>query len=227
VAVDAEDAEYNCQPHGLNYIVDQSLGADVADLVKDGGDFLADIFGLAHLHEAVGAAKAAAGAGVDMNYDAAQDPVGVIDGAIEDVLLAGKCEEAGVLFGARAWRRFKNHPAVRERGLALRWELNPTLFTADANYMPCSAAIDTKPEGVAPVMDFLLANEVLVFGRHPVPNRRDPSFMKTLRFEGAVEKLRIVPTQDGRKLQVMIDWSAEIQVTNSAAVKRINLLPAL
>jgi hypothetical protein len=222
VVSDAENQNYNCQPNGLDYIVDRALGDDVDQLVKDGADFLGDIFGLVHLFEAVVGAKEAAGAGENAAYDIDQDPVELIDAKIEAVQLAGKCEQAGVLFGAHAWKRFKNHPTVRERGLPLKWESNPTLFTADAEYMGCFAIIDTAPEGIDPVMDFLLKDEILVFGRHPVPHRRDPSFMKTLRHEGTVENLRILPTNDDRKVQVMLDWSSEIKITNASAIRRIN-----
>jgi hypothetical protein len=243
IVVDADDVPYDCSANALDTVVDaaaldgkpldlltildvRSIPGQTRALAQDGADLLGDIYGLAHLHEAVTIAKEAAGAGTDVNYNAATDPVEIIDAEVEAVQRAGKCEQVGVLFGAAAWRRFKNHPLVRGRGLPLKWELNPALFTADAEYMGCFALVDTAPEGIAPVIEHLLSDEVLIFGRHPVPHRRDPSFMKTLRHEAYTEKLRLLPTKDGRHLQVLLDWNAEIQVTNAQAVKRINYLPA-
>ena len=222
IFTDATDQEYDCLPHGLDMIVDKVMGTDVPALVQDASDLIADIYGLAQLYETLKLAKGSVGAGTDVEYADNSDPVALFDAEVENVLLAGKCEGAALLFGANAWTRFKSHPAVRERGLPLRYDLNPTLFTADADYMGCFASYDTKPEGIEPVLNFVLGDEVLIFGRNPVPNRRDPSFMKTLRFDGLIDKLRVVATKDGRRLQVLIDWSSEIKVTNASAVKRIN-----
>jgi len=227
IASDASDGKYNCAPQALDFPIDNAVGDEEAKMLSmDAVDYLSDIYGLAHLYETLIKAKEAAGAGVNKNYDPLVDPVELIDAEVEAVLLAGKCEEAGVLFGASAWRRFKNHPLVAARRQVMKWELNPALFTADARYMGCFAVVDTAPEGIDPVMDFLLKNEVIVFGRHPAPHRRDPSFMKTFRESQWIKNVRTKKTNDGRKTLVMLDWSAEIQVTNSTAVKRINYLPA-
>jgi hypothetical protein len=225
ISTNASDQNYDCVPNALNFTVDQSLGKDADLLARDAIDLLSDIYGLAHLYETLLKAKGAVGAGTDVIFDPAVDPIDLIDGQIEAVLLAGKCEEAGVLVGAKAWRRLKNHPAVAARRQILKWETNPTLFTANAQYMGCFAVIDNAPEGSDPVMEFLLQDEILIFGRHPVPNRRDPSFMKTFRTENYIQNVRTVESKDGRKLIVMLDWSAEIHVTNSTAAQRINYLP--
>ena len=226
VGIEATDAFLDCFPHALNNTVDRSLGDNVDLLAKDSSDLLADIYGLAHLFEVVTTAKAAAGSGENIDFTSgAVDPIAVIDAHINSVLLAGKCEQAGVLFGATAWNAFKNNAAVRQGRGPLNWELNPSLFNADAEFRSCFSVIDTAPEGVDAVMDFLLKDTILIFGTQAEPTRRDPSFMKTFRVEGQEEILRIIPTQDGRKLRVMLDWVAEVRVTNSAAVKRINCLP--
>lgn len=222
----ASDELYECAPNALNYTVDKSLGTDADPLARDAVNLMADIFGLAHLFETLAKAKEAAGAGTAVNYDVAVDPVDLIDDQIESVLLNGRCEEAGVLLGKSAFRRFKNHPLVAQRRQALKWEINPTLFTASAAYMGCWAVVDTAPEGLDPVMQWLLQDEIIIFGRHPVPNRRDNSFMKTFRLKNLVENVRTAETKDGRKFIVMLDWSSAIQVTNSAAVARLNYLPA-
>jgi hypothetical protein len=226
VSVAASDVFHDCEPHALTNLVDQSLGQNVDLLAKDSSDLLADIFGLAHLFEVVTVAKAAAGAGDNHTVDPSLDPVGIIDGYINSVLLAGKCEQVGVIFGALAWGNFKNHPLVKSRPAPLKWELNPALFNAEAQYMSCFSVVDTTPEGIDPVMDFILKDEIIVFGTQAEPTRRDPSFMKTFRVQNVEEVLRIVPTKDGRKLQVMLDWAAQVAVTNTAAVKRINYAAA-
>lgn len=226
ISSNAADSTFMCTPNGLNYTVDKSLGDDADPLVKDGIDFLADIYGLAHLYDSINTAKAAMGAGTDEPYDPTIDPVDLIDDQINALILASKCETVGVLFGAYAYRRFKNHPLVAARRQSLDYSLNPSLFQANAGYMGCFSVIDEAPEGIDPDIQFLLQNEIIVFGASPVPNRRDPSFMKTFRVDGAVETVKVVESTDRRKLIVTSDWAAAIQVTNPVAVALINYLPA-
>ncbi len=222
VSLDADDKQFDCSPNGLNCTVDKSIGQDVPLLVGDAIDLFADIYGLAHLYETITKAKVAAGAGTEVVYDATQDPVDLIDDQIEAVLLAARCEMAGVLFGASAWRRFKNHPLVAARRAALDWDKNPNVFTANAKYMGCFSFVDTAPEGEDPAPEFLLQDEILIFSRSDNPSRRDPSFMKTFRQKDGVKNVRAQDTKDGRKVLVTLDWSADIRVTNLAGVKRIN-----
>lgn len=57
----------------------------------------------------------------------------------------------------------------------------------------------------------------VVFARKQNPTRRDPSFMKTFRRRGAWMAPRVYSRDDGRVEVAALDWSEDVQVTNSIA----------
>ena len=77
--------------------------------------------------------------------------------------------------------------------------------------------------GVAAEVPLWLDTSVLVFARRPNPTRRDPSFMKTFRLMGKYMVPSSYMRDDGRVEVAKFDWSEDVRVTNSAAVKRLNV----
>jgi hypothetical protein len=133
----------------------------------------------------------------------------------------------GVLFGAGAWRIFKNATNVRSRFVAAGDDAIPNVTSADATKLFVAnpevrtsyMVVDTTKEGLAPSISFLLDASVLVFARLQNPTRRDPSFMKTFRLMGNYMVPGSYLRDDGRVEVAKFDWSEAIANTNATAAQ--------
>ena len=234
------DETYNCEPHALDYPVDNLEKLESGDLenaLREGAVAVAEVAALAHEKSVIDAALAAAGAGTGKTWNASADPVADIDAAIMDVIKAAKYGSlmgVGVLFGASAWVLFKNQALVRGRfvvgngakggNLAVPTEAGASdLFVGRPDVRTSYMVYDDAAAGVAEDVKFLLDTTVLVFARRPNPTRRDPSFMKTFRLMGKYMVPSSYMRDDGRVEVAKFDWSEDVRVTNSAAVKRLNV----
>jgi len=235
---DAQDETYNCEPHALDYPVDNLEKLESEDLenaLREGAVAVAEVAALAHEKAVIDAALTAAGAGDGKTWDSTSDPVSDIDAAILDVIKAAKYGSlmgVGVLFGASAWVLFKNAAAVRGRfvvgngkaggSLAVPTEaVAGNLFVGTPEIRTSYMVYDDAPVGVAESIKFVLDTSVLVFARRQAPTRRDPSFMKTFRLMGKYMVPSSYMRDDGRVEVAKFDWSEDIRVTNAAAVKRL------
>ena len=237
---EAADETYNCEPHALDYPVDNLEKLESDDLenaLREGAVAVAEVAALAHEKSVIDAALAAAGAGTGKTWNANADPVADVDAAILDVIKAAKYGSlmgVGILFGASAWVIFKNQALVRGRfvvgngakggNLAMPTEDSASdLFVGRPEVRTSYMVYDDAAEGVAESIKFLLDSTVLVFARRPSPTRRDPSFMKTFRLMGKYMVPSSYMRDDGRVEVAKFDWSEDVRVTNSAAVKRLNV----
>ena len=240
---EVSDETYNCEPHALDYPVDNLEKLESADLentLREGAVAVAEVAALSHEKSVIDAALAAAGAGTPKTWDANADPVSDVDAAILDVIKAAKYGSlmgVGVLFGATAWVTFKNQSAVRNRfvigngpkggNLAVPTEATSgQLFVGTPEVRTSYMVFDNAAPGVAEDIRFLLDTTVLVFARRPNPTRRDPSFMKTFRLMGKFMVPSSYMRDDGRVEVAKFDWSEDVRVTNSVAVRRLNISAA-
>ena len=106
----------------LDYPVDnleQLEAAALQDTLQEGATALAEMGALSHEKTVIDAALAAVGSGTDVNMsNASLDVVDTLDQEILNVLKAAKYGSlmgVGVLFGASAFRRLKNHPKIQGR----------------------------------------------------------------------------------------------------------------
>lgn len=236
----ASDATYNCEPHALDYPVDNLESMDagaVENTLMEGAQAISEVAALDHEKTVIDQALTAAGAGTSKTWNSSADPVDDVDGAILSVLKAAKYGSimgVGVLFGAGAWRIFKNAATVRGRFVVGNKSTGssvavPTidnvgqLFLGNPDVRQSFMVYDTTKEGLAESISFLLDNVVLVFARHPQPTRRDPSFMKTFRLMGQWMKPGSYMRDDGRVEVAKYDWSEDVVTTNSSAVVRYNV----
>lgn len=238
VAFDASDETYNCKPHALDYPVDdlEKIESDAAgeNIINEGSQAVSEIAALAHEKKTVDLALAAAGAGTSLSVGSSDDVIDQIDTQIRAVILAAKYGSlmgVGVLFGALAWQRVKNHVSVRNRFVSggKNSFANPTLedvsslLLAKPDARMSLMVYDDAAEGLAEDVKFVLDGNILVFARMANPTRRDPSFMKTFRLMGQWMKPGIYRTEDDRGEVVKYDWSEDVKVTNTAAIKRLNV----
>lgn len=241
---DVEDATYNCEPHALDYPVDnleQFETEGLEDMLREGITAVSEVAALAHEATVITKALAATGAGTGKVWGANADPVSDVDAAILSVIKAaryGSLMGVGVLFGANAWSLFKNQAAVRGRfvigsggsaksgslGLAVPTEQSASqLFIGSPEVKTSYMIYDAAPAGVAADVEFLLSSSILVFARKQAPTRRDPSFMKTFRLMNRFMVPGSYVRDDGRVEVAKFDWSEDVQITNSTAAVRLNV----
>lgn len=242
---EVSDATFNCEPHALDYPVDnlEQLEADgLENMLREGAVAVAEVSALSHEKSVIDAALAAIGAGTDKVWNSAADPVSDLDDAILAVIKAAKYGSlmgVGVLFGATAWKLFKNQEKVRGRfvvgngrskselGLAVPTEQSASqMFIGTPDVRTSYMIYDVNPEGKAESISFLLDNAVLIFARKDAPTRRDPSFMKTFRLMNRFMVPGSYMRDDGRVEVAKFDWSEDVKVTNSAACVRLNIAAA-
>ena len=118
---DVTDSTFNCEPHALDFPVDnlEQLEADgLENMLREGAVAVAEVGALSHEKTVIDAALAAVGAGTGKKWDDAADPISDVDDAILSVIKAAKYGSlmgVGILFGATAWKIFKNQSKVRGR----------------------------------------------------------------------------------------------------------------
>jgi hypothetical protein len=239
---EATDATFNCEPHALDYPVDnlEQLEAEgLENMLREGAVAVAEVGSLAHEKSVIDAGLAAVGAGTGKTWGSAADPIADVDDAILSVIKAAKYGSlmgVGVLFGATAWKIFKNQDKVRGRfvvgnggnksslGLAVPTEQSASqMFIGSPDVRTSYMIYDTAQEGKSEVINFLLDTAVLIFARKDAPSRRDPSFMKTFRLMNKFMVPGSYMRDDGRVEVAKFDWSEDVKVTNSAACVRLNI----
>lgn len=239
---EASDATYNCEPHALDYPVDnlEQLEAEgLENMLREGAVAVAEVSALAHEKTVIDAALAAIGSGTNKTWNASADPVSDLDDAILSVIKAAKYGSlmgVGVLFGATAWKLFKNQDKVRGRfvvgngtqrgrlGLAVPTEDSAgQMFIGTPSVRTSYMIYDDAPEGKDESIDFLLDTSVLIFARKDAPTRRDPSFMKTFRLMNKFMVPGSYSRDDGRVEVAKFDWSEDVKVSNTAACVRLNV----
>ncbi len=237
---EATDATFNCEPHALDYPVDnlEQLEAEgLEDTLREGAVAVAEVAALAHEKTVIDKALEAVGAGVGKTWNSSADPVKDVDEAIMTVIRKcgyGSLMGVGVLYGATAWSVFKNAEKVRNRfivgkgsaGLGLAVATEDTagqLFLGNPDVRTSYMVFDSAPEGKDADFNFILDNTVLIFARKSNPTRRDPSFMKTFRLMNKWMVPGSYVRDDGRVEVAKFDWSEDVQITNAAVAVRLNI----
>lgn len=236
LSFDADDQTFSCVPRALDFPIDmleQAEADQLMNLMKEGAAMISEAAALDHEKNVIDAALASVGSGTTKTWNSSADPIDDLDGAIMEVIKASPGATPAILFGAGAWKIFKNQAAVRGRfivggakagggpslivpaeGAASQLLLtNPEVRTAYMVY-------DTAAEGKTASYSFLLDTSVLVFARKQAPTRMDPSFMKTFRLMGKFMVPGTYSRDDGRVEVAKFDWSEDVKVTNSGAAIR-------
>jgi len=233
----ASDATYNCGAHALDFPVDkleQLEASELENMLMEAADEIAAVAGLAHEKKVVDLALATVGAGTTLSVGSSDDVIDQLDQKILAVIKAAKYGSLmgiGVLMGANFWRQAKNHASVRSRYVSggksqfAVPDLNDfgSLLISKPDVRLSMMVYDDAVEGKAEDIQFVLDTACLIFARMETPNRRDPSFMKTFRLRGQWMVPGAYETEDGRSDVAKMDWSEDVQATNSAAAARLNV----
>jgi hypothetical protein len=231
IGFSADDGNYNCAPHALDFPVDileQAEAEGMMNILQEGADICSQVGALAHEKTVVDEALAALGAGTALNIGGGDDIVAQLDANVLSVIKSAKMGafmNVGVIFGAGAWRVAKNHASVRGRLLANGKNVLSNVSLDDFGSMlisKCESRVslmcyDDAPEGLDEDIEFVLDGDIIVFARVAQPTRFDPSFMKTFRLRNQWMKPGTYTRDDGRAEVAKFDWSEDVQVTNSDA----------
>jgi hypothetical protein len=238
ITIGASKGTYNCKHNALDAPVDnleQAASAEQGEnMLMEAAQMCAEVAGLAHENTVIAAAVAQLTGGAS-TLDFATSTTDVVDEQILAIAKqaggAGGILKVGVLFGATAARKFKNHATVRSRftnnagrGTAPSptFEEASGLLLGRPQVMLCTAMQDSAVEGAAASYAYLLDNKIIIFVRSPSPTRRDPSFMKTFRLMGKWMVPGTYQKEDGRGEVAKFDWSEDVKITNSSAAKLLN-----
>lgn len=227
----ADDGNYNCAPHALDFPVDmleQAEASELMNLLQEGADICSQVGALAHEKTVVDTALAALGAGTALSIGANDDIIGQLDTDILSVIKAAKMGafmNVGIIFGAGAWRAAKNHASVRGRLLANGKKDLANVNLEDFGGMlisKCDARValmcfDDAPEGLAEDIKFVLDGDIIIFARVAQPTRFDTSFMKTFRLRNQWMMPGTYTRDDGRVEVAKFDWSEDVKITNARA----------
>lgn len=230
LSFDVTDTTYNCAPHALDFPVDRLEELEEEQLesaLQEGATLIAEVAGLAHEVAVITKATSSVTPTAKTWSGNTGDPVDDIDAAILSAIKAaryGSLMGVGVIFGASAYRTFKNHTSVRSRFVTAATKAIPnvtpdqasTLLLGNPEVRVSYMVQDTAAEGVAANIQFVLDTSVIVFARRDTPTRRDPSFMKTFRLAGQYMVPGSYVRDDNRVEVAKFDWSEDIQVTNTA-----------
>jgi len=236
------DAPVVSPPPAPIHNLEQLEAAGLENMLREGATAVAEVAALSHEKTVIDAALAAVGAGTGKTWNDAADPISDVDDAILAVIKAAKYGSlmgVGILFGATAWKIFKNQAKVRGRfvvgngggkaslGLAVPTEDSASqMFVGTPDVRTSYMIYDAAPEGKAENVNFLLDSTILVFARKQAPSRRDPSFMKTFRLMNQFMVPGSYTRDDGRVEVAKFDWSEDVKVVNSAACVRLNVAAA-
>jgi hypothetical protein len=226
---DRTDADFNCAPHALDTPLDdiEVEEAEGEDLVREAADDSAWLAGLSHEKRVIdkALANAAAATGGTWSSDS-NDPVKEINQSIINVIKAaggGNVEVGIVMDPTSALLFFANaktkgyFPGSQE--IAPTTENMMKLFLGRSQAKLSFIVSDTAPVGKSKSVNFLLAAKALVFARSSNPTRRDPSFMKTFRLRNRWMQVGSYRSEDDRGQVIKMDWSEDVQVTNTAAAE--------
>jgi hypothetical protein len=234
---DASDPTFNCTPQALEVVVDdheRELAGDGDQLGLEQAkvETLVTSATLSHEDKVFAAIKAAVSAvgGVGVWSSASNDPIAEIDAQIEAIALETGMMPNRIVFGLGAWRVFRNHAKVlaRQPGASL---IGVTAAQAAAVLLNPAMEVrvgvlskDATKFGATKSASNIVGGEVFVFLGAQSPTLYDPSFAKTFRTRnGGVDAVRMYREDRNRGDVLAVDWSEDIQVVSTSAVRRITL----
>lgn len=240
----AADGTGTIEPNALDFPIPNAEKLSDAALriaIRVGQTTLSDVSGLALENEQIGNAVTALTNASPISFDwgsNANDPIGDpakgLDIIIKNVKLGvGNGAKIKVLFGTTAFLKFRNNAKVLARYIVnvgsgsknatATGVVSPSiadignlLFTTPDVEMSELVA-DTADEGLAPNIQFILDNAVIVFASNDTPNQMDPSFMKTFSPMGGLFLPGAYTTEDERDQVLKMDWNTLPLVTNVTA----------
>lgn len=245
VSFSAADGTYNCEHHALDFPADMIARIESEEmglnLLRQGALVASQIAALSHEDRVITAAIAAAGAATTVNVNTT-DPIDSIDTQVRAVALAcggfAGIMKVRIVLGLGALQILKNSEKVRSRyvsagGVAStaipnisEAQLSSLIITGPEVRTSLAVKDSAKTGAAATDLDWIMENDILVFAASDQTSEFDPSFMKTFRLANQWMVPRAYTSDDGRVEYQGWDWSADVAVSNSGAIKRLTLTAA-
>jgi hypothetical protein len=244
IGFSSTDAYNELEPNALDFPIPNAEGLSDDALqwsIMEGQSTLADVSGLALEVEQItlGVSTLTAGAVTFDWSNNANDPIGDATYGLDTIILnVMKAAKNGamvkVLFGATAFKLFRNNSNVRGRfvvgqGRGAVGLVSPTIGDVTGLLFgnpQCELALmvqDTSQQNQNANISFILDTAVIVFAGNDSPNRMDPSFGKTFSRMGGFFRAGSYVTTDQRDEVLKMDWTTLPLVTNAAAGQMINM----
>ena len=234
LAFDVSDAKFSVEPYALDVPLDKFVteADDMENTLQEAIEMGVESGTLDHELEVIDAVNNSLTEEA-FAVGANDDFVDKLDEKIMLVLKAaamGSMMQPRIVWGANAWRKYKNHASVKNRigpktakGVSVTINDTADLQLARPESRECYNVKDTAPEGKPRNLEFVLDTQILIFAAKSNPTRRDPSFMKTFRKRGSFISPRVYQRDDGRVEVAALDWSHEVQTTNTEAAILLDL----
>ena len=234
---EASDPTYNCTPQALELVIDdheRELAGEGDQLGLEQAKVETLITSAVISHEdkvftAIKAAVTAVGS-VGVWSSASNDPIAEIDAQIEAISNDTGMMPNRIAIGLGAWRVIRNHPKVlaRQPGAAIIGvnfaQFAQMLLNPQIEVRVGVLSKDANKFGAAKSVANIVGGEVFVFLGSQSPTLYDASFAKTFRTRnGGVDAVRTYREDRNRGDVLAVDWSEDIEVVSTAAVRRITL----
>lgn len=234
IRFDLSDATYNCKPNALEIAIDDSerdsAGDDQLGLEQSKVSTLMGSAHLSHLNKVIATINAgvSAVAGKGVWSSSSNDPIKEINAQIVAI-----GQETGMLptslgMSLSAWNTFAEHPLVTARiksGVAvIRPQDVVNLFMIPLEIKIFAGVKDSAKAGNTKNTTFVMGSDVYLFIKSPMPTVYDPGFAKS--FKGGrygIDSVRLYRDETARSDILAIDWSVDVKVVGTAAVRRLTL----
>jgi hypothetical protein len=238
----ADDATGTLTPNALNFPI-PNVGAlsdeGLSYSIMEAQSTLADVAALALEQQQINLVVNALTSGaLTLDYSSnSNDPIGdATNGLDTAILTVAKAAKNGapikVVFGAGAFRKFRNNSNVRGRivvgggrqatsaalgQVSIGVEDVGGLLINNPQVRLSLMVVDTSKPGQSESINFLLDDKVLIFAASDTPNRMDPSLAKTFARMGGFFQPGSFVTEDQRDEVLKMDWFTLPTITNSPA----------
>ena len=232
VRSDGEQVEISLKPHGLHDTIDNheldlaTDGAGTQLLYEGRTQNLISQGGNSRFKETLDVVRGVVAATPTV-WNAAADPIAMIDARIEAITKASGKMPNRIMFSLGAWIIFRNNTKVIERHpgagqVTVTAESASGLFANPNMKIMVSATVFDTAKGSTPAKGFALANEVFIYFAAEGASMFDASFTKTFRVRAnAFQSVRTSQKDHGVKL--MVDWTEVCYVNNPAAGARLTV----
>lgn len=235
----ATDGSFNCEPQALEVTVDDHerdlavVGGGLNSELLDQGKVraLLNATALSHVDKIVTyvLANAAAVASRGNWSNEAIDPIDQLDEQLDALSTdVGSTSFINLVLSTAAWRALRNHPKVKARcsgvqvgGISREQLGGLLLFPVNVVIGAISKTSNKVGQSSVTKSNIIGGNALLTYAV-PNPTQYDPSAFKCFTTgQGNIQSVRTYRDESARSDVHAVDWSEDLQVTSSLAVKRL------
>ncbi len=232
VQSDGDSVDISLKPHGLHDFIDQheldQAGKDGLSILRQSRtQNLVSQASNSRFKDTITRINLVLNSPTAKTWDDAANPIKDIDTLIEEMSDSTGVMPNRILMSLKAWRIFRNNPAVIERFPGTK-KISPSIFEAEGFFINsdlqikvCSTVFDTKMNAASSKGNAVGADLYLFFAQQNA-SLYDNSFTKTFRMRSSMEaSVRTSQKDYGEKL--MVDWTEVVYVNNPSVGVRLTI----